>query len=429
VLAVTHKGKKYDGALTPAAASYLKVTEGDKLSFTMVFSDPDKDTLTASVLHTDAGGKSVGGTSFKDASGKVLKQAGDTFAGGIGSATYNWEVSQTAAKASPYELKLRVKDGEFTQEVRYVITLTAVNNAPTAPVPNAPTHKAIVATNAPSLEVLNSTDIDGDVLTYEFELYQGSSSGKPVQVKTVTEGTGGKTTLALTGLKENSWFFFRARANDGNATAGYSPWSSFSAFFVDSQNDPPTAPLLVKPADKSTLYSQNPTLSAVNPTDPDEFGNLTIFFQLAEDVGFTTGLFTSPGGVPMNQKGLSTGYKLPMWLKLAKTYYVRAYALDSKGLKGPFSNINEFKLFAKPDMGVPDASTTPDGSGTPDMPGSGGDNGLDKGNGGADGGGTPTTPGGDGDGCDCRMSDGDNSPAHLLWFLVAALLIRRRRRE
>ena len=430
VLAVTHQGKAYDGALTPATANYLKVSEGDKLSFLMVFSDPDKDTLTASVLHTDAGGKSVGGTVFKDASGKVLKQAGDTFAGGVGSATYSWEVGQTAAKASPYELKLRVKDGEFTQEVRYVITLTAVNNAPTAPVPNAPTHKSIVASNAPSLEVLNSTDIDGDTLTYEFELYQGSSAGKPVQVKTVTEGKGGKTTLALTGLKENTWFFFRARANDGNTTAGYSPWSSFSAFFVDSANDPPTAPLLVKPADKSTLYSQNPTLSAVNPTDPDEFGNLTIFFQLAEDVGFTTGLFTSPGGVPMNQKGLSTGYKLPMWLKLAKTYYVRAYALDSKGLKGPYSNINEFKLYAAPDMGVADASTTPDGSGTTDVGGGGeAGTGLDKGSSGADSGGTPTDPGDDDTGCDCRVSDDGRDVTGLVWLLTAGVFLYRRRKR
>jgi len=428
-LAVTHKGKSYAGALTPATANYLKVTEGEKLSFAMVFSDPDKDTLTASVSLADAGGKSVGGTSFKDASGKVLKQAGDTFAGGIGSASFNWEVGQTAAKASPYELKLRVKDAEFTQEVRYVITLKAVNNAPTAPVPNAPTHKAIVATNAPSLEVLNSTDIDGDTLTYEFELYQGTSTGKPIQVKTVTEGKGGKTTLALTGLKENSWFFFRARANDGNATAGYSPWSSFSAFFVDSKNDPPTAPLLVKPADKSTLYSQNPTLSAVNPTDPDEFGNLTIFFQLAEDVGFTTGLFTSPGGVPMNQKGLSTGYKLPMWLKLAKTYYVRAYALDSKGLKGPYSNINEFKLYAKPDIGVPDASVTPDGNGALDV-GSGGEGGLlDNGQSGADKGGTPTDPGGDDTGCDCKMSDRGDDLTGLVWLLAVGVFLCRRRKR
>ena len=426
VLAVTHSGTKYDGALSPATANYLKVKEGDKLRFSMVFSDPDKDTLTASISHTDAGGKTPAGTSFKDTTGKVLKPAGDTFAGGIGGAVFDWEVSQTAAKVSPYELKLRVKDGEFMQEVRFVITLTTVNNAPTTPVPNAPTHKSIVASNAPTLEVLNSTDIDGDPLTYEFELYQGSTTGTPLQVKTVTEGTGGKTTLALTGLKENNWFFWKARANDGNTNAGYSLWSAFSAFFVDTKNDPPTAPLLVKPADKSTIYAQNPTLSAKNPTDADEFGNLTIFFQVAEDLGFTIGTFTSPGGVPMNQKGLSTGYTLPMWLKWDKTYYVRAYAQDSKKLQGPYSNINEFKLGKNPnpDLGVVDAAL-PDGD-TPDTGGSTGEAGLDKGQG-TDS--VVTPPNIDDTGCNCKVADEGTSPASLLWLLAAAALLLRRRRR
>ena len=431
VLSVTHSGTKYDGALTPASANYLKVKEGDKLQFSMIFSDPDKDTLTASVLHTDAGGKTPAGTSFKDATGKVLKPAGDTFAGGVGSASFDWEVSQTAAKASPYELKLRVKDGEFTQEVRFVISLTAVNNAPTAPVPNAPAHKSISLSSSPTLEVLNSTDVDGDQLTYEFELYQDNSTGKPMQVKTVTEGTGGKTTLALTGLKENKWFFWRARANDGNASAGYSTWSAFSAFFVDTKNDPPTAPLLVKPADKSILTAQNPTLSVKNPADEDEFGILMIYFQVAEDLGFTTGLFTSPGGVKMNTMGLTTGYTLPMWLKYNKTYYVRAYATDSKGLQGPYSNINEFQLFKNTtpdagDLGVGDGSV--DGSGKLDTSGSGNEAGAgaDVGSG-TDAGTTP--PGGDDPGCNCELASDGTNPANLLWLLAAALFLWRRRRQ
>ncbi len=429
-LTVTMAGKKYEGATNPATANYVSVKDGEKVAFTATFTDPDKDTLSAILSHVDSGGATVPGTTFTDVTGKAISPAGTTFAGGSGSVNFGWEVSQTAAKKSPYELKLQVKDKEYIMEVSFVITVIGVNNPPTTPVPLAPLHKAIETKNTPTLEVKNSTDVDGDLLKYEFEVYQGSWVGKPIQVKTVAEATGGKTSLTLTTLKENSWFFWRARADDGQTSSNYSPWSSFSAFFVDTANDAPTAPLMEKPADKSTVLMQNPVLSAKNPTDPDEFGTLMIFFQIADDIGFTKNTFTSPGGVPVNTKGLSTSYKLPKWLNWGQTYYVRAYAKDSLGLQGPYSNINEFKTAANPnpDLGPPDASPpdagVPDngGSSNQDTGGAGGDTG---GSGSADGGGTG---GGDETGCNCRASgDAPAAPAGLMLLLALALFLRRRR--
>ena len=171
-------------------------------------------------------------------------------------------------------------------------------------------------------------------------------------------------------------------------------------------------------------------LDPKNPTAPDEFGTLMIFFQIADDIGFTKNTFTSPGGVPVNTKGLSTSYKLPKWLNWGQTYYVRAYAKDSLGLQGPYSNINEFKTAANPnpDLGPPDASPpdagVPDngGSSNQDTGGAGGDTG---GSGSADGGGTG---GGDETGCNCRASgDAPAAPAGLMLLLALALFLRRRR--
>src|SRR5206468_1855762 len=78
-------------------------------------------------------------------------------------------------------------------------------------------------------------------------------AGTAAQAAWITPPDGGAFDAGVSwqaaAVPENTHVRWRARAFDGNATNGYSPWSNFFNFVVSTVNDPPTAPVITKPAD------------------------------------------------------------------------------------------------------------------------------------------------------------------------------------
>jgi hypothetical protein len=181
------------------------------------------------------------------------------------------------------------------------------------------------------------------VLTYDFELYYGGTSGAPAAVApAIPEGAAGTTTYtaSLPISTEDVWVYWRARANDG--VGGVSTWSPFSRFFVDTQNDAPAAADLLKPLEGDLVVVRRPALESSNPPDP-EGDAIRIVFEVATDGAFTDVVLTSPP-VDANTLAGTTTWVVTQDLAWGAEYYARAHAIDAAGLAGPTGIVHRFQL-------------------------------------------------------------------------------------
>ncbi|MEW6054879.1 MAG: CARDB domain-containing protein [Nitrospirota bacterium] len=236
-----------------------------------------------------------------------------------GTGTTTWHVAGLTDNARHY-VRAKATDGLAESpwsEVTAFFVNTA-NDAPTTPVLANPSDGAGVNVFTPTLSVHNAADIDGDVLTYEFELYDHSmnlvsSAANIGETQDITSWT-----VPVT-LTENQTYTWRARAFDGEL---HSAWMSSAFFMVNTANDAPTAPLLNAPHEGSSIDTLNPTLSIRNATDPDS-DTLTYDFEV-----YRSGtLIQSIAGVPQHISGI-TSITLTAALADNTSYQWRARAFD-----------------------------------------------------------------------------------------------------
>lgn len=201
-------------------------------------------------------------------------------------------------------------------------TYFRVEGAPSAPSLDSPKQGIDVETLTPSLIINNASDPNSDTLTYEFEIYSDSGLANLVfSAGTISEGTGTTTWQVPSDLQENNIYYWRARAYDGIL---YGDWMLPTSFRVNVANDPPTAPTLSAPADKSEVTTFTPVLAVNNATDPDS-ANLTYNFDLALDKDFTQ-IVASAMGIAEGTG--TTSWQLPVTLTENTCYYWRAQADD-----------------------------------------------------------------------------------------------------
>jgi hypothetical protein len=92
----------------------------------------------------------------------------------------------------------------------------------------------------PTLSVNNAADPDGDPLTYTFELYADAGLTTLVASASAIVQTPSTTGWPVpVTLSDNTHYWWRARASDPYDTG---PWMTPASFFVNTVNDPPTAP-------------------------------------------------------------------------------------------------------------------------------------------------------------------------------------------
>lgn len=183
--------------------------------------------------------------------------------------TTSWQVSVPLLDNTLYYWRARVLSGPVPSGWSYGrFFRNSANDAPTAPVHSSPRAGSVVTVAQPFLAVTNSTDLDGDPLTYGFELRRGTSTGSPIgSAFDVIPGASGTTQwMVQTPLQEDTEYWWRAFASDDEGATTFSEWSSF---FVNLGNNPPTAPVPVAPAGGSKTPTKQPTLIASASSDPD----------------------------------------------------------------------------------------------------------------------------------------------------------------
>lgn len=321
------------GSATPAPPATISVNEGGLVTVAVSFSDPESNPLMASWDLRDSQNVSLSAGSFNAASGAGMVP---------------FAPSQRGARRSPYTLTLTVADAEFTITKQVLIAVSAVNVPPSVPVQVAPDAGAIVMTSRPSLSCREATDEDVNPLLYEFQvawtdggtvLTSGSVQGNDAGIDP-DGGVFGLISFTTLSLPENARLQWKVRAFDGDQLSGYSPWSPELPFVVDVTNEPPSAPLLVKPTDGETVMVRRPTLEVVRPTDPEGDG-ISYIFEVSRNANFAQVVVLS-APVPETPGATNTMWTVTQDLDWGTQYFARATAVDTRGARSQPGNANAF---------------------------------------------------------------------------------------
>ncbi len=198
-------------------------------------------------------------------------------------------------------------------------------NAPSVPKILAPSDGREVAELSPVFTIGNSTDPDGDIVTYDFEIFSDSQMAFPVESRDGIAENPSETSWSVSEpLSDNSRYFWRVRATDGT---GFSVWA-YGSFFVNTQNDPPGNFFVSEPADGADVDTPTPALVVTNSVDADE-DQVVYIFEIFLDADLANTVAVSDG-IPAGENGV-TSWTVAEHLSDNTFYYWRATALDEHG--------------------------------------------------------------------------------------------------
>lgn len=150
----------------------------------------------------------------------------------------------------------------------------------------------------------------------------------------------GTATWEVTGLLENTRYYWRAKAADSTAQ---SRWIN-ATFLVNRENEAPSAPVVENPGGQSWVATAVPTLSIRPIQDPDGDSIFTHFAIFNDANGPNTPL--------MQTKVAGTQWVIDPPLDDKENYYWMAWIEDEHGSIGPMTTLNMFYLI---DNGINDA--------------------------------------------------------------------------
>ena len=258
----------------PAAVDdTAKTNDGDSVSISVLKNDTDVDAVTGlndDKRHSLADIRSITGVS-KPASGTavisgktIVYTAGATF---TGTDTFTYTISDGHG-------------GSATATVR--VTVLSANDPPDTPVVHTPAGGEVVGGNSVIAVTWTGSDIDGDVLSYTLEYYNGAAWH-----------------IVATGLSDTKYDFripaaqesttnlrFRVKANDGEFTSGY----GYSGNVTVDKDAPVNIVVAMRKADGSAYTAgswtnQSVTVTATDITDISKVG----FSYALEDMDFAAG--------------------------------------------------------------------------------------------------------------------------------------------
>lgn len=201
--------------------------------------------------------------------------------------------------------------------------VNTINETPVIPNLSAPPDGSEVTTTRPVLEVTNAANPDGDMLTYEFEVYDDKDHWKAGIYGVLEEADGTTAWRVNRKLKHHHTYWWRVRARDSEGQP--SGWSDRFAFEVDTRNDAPSAPVIVNPQDGGEVTTPEPVLEVVNADDEDR-DTLTYWFEIDKKTTFDS-LALRQSEEIAEGAGHTTVWQSPE-LADNSTYYWRVRAFD-----------------------------------------------------------------------------------------------------
>lgn len=180
-----------------------------------------------------------------------------------------WQVPETLQDNTWYYWRTRATDGNGYTPWVYGRFFVNTTNDPPSPFPlNNPSDNTEVSTLTPILEISNSTDMDGDAITYSFEVYADPEMTDIITAAYEIAAEPDNTTqwTVDTILDDNTWYYWRAIATDEHGA-----WTEtvLQAFFVNTANDSPEAPVIVSPVIDSEIQTVSVSLKITNSLDRD----------------------------------------------------------------------------------------------------------------------------------------------------------------
>jgi PKD repeat protein len=226
-------------------------------------------------------------------------------------------------------------------------------DGPSVPVVLSPLDGEEVSASPVELVVDNALSPTLESLLYDFEVYDEedlSESSLVAVTDDLPEGDGSTSFLLDSVLQENTWYFWRAAAQDPY-TAG--DWTAPQAFFFNTVNEAPGTPGLRSPLDGITVADLTPTLELDEASDPDEDA-LTYSFELEDLYGAVVG---SADGVEGD--GEIARWTTELELTDDTTFCWTARATDEHGESGPESTAACFTVDTSNETPLPPTITDP----------------------------------------------------------------------
>lgn len=282
---------------------------------------------------------------YGDVGGAPIAGASDVAEGDAG--TTDWFVDIPLNENTWYSWNSVVTDehGATATTETAAFFVNTVNDAPTAPAIISPIANSELTMTETSLLVANASDPDSSSLSYTFEIDTAETfdSANLVRHPGVPEGPD-STEWYVSGLSDNTWYYWRAKSSDGMAE---SEWNS-SRFFVNTANDAPSIPVPENPGDGGWAGTLSPSLS-VYPSQDVDFDTLSYEFEVfAADRRKRVAELVASGNSETTSWQIEQPLMYPGW------YYWRAQAVDEHGATSGWS---EAVLFFADSDGVNDAPT------------------------------------------------------------------------
>ncbi|MFZ2633053.1 MAG: LamG-like jellyroll fold domain-containing protein [Desulfosalsimonadaceae bacterium] len=202
---------------------------------------------------------------------------------------------------------------------------------PSVPAIFSPAENTDVTVLTPELVIENSSDPNGDSLTYEFEVFSDPDLVDRVAYESNVAETPNTTLWGiLNSLQDNKQYYWRVRAFDG---AAYSLWA-YGSFFVNTGNNAPSAFQISSPADNRQVDTLAPYFEVTNSKDVDR-DTITYSFKVYSDSAMTD-LVASASGITEESDG-ATGWTVSPPLNNETQYFWKVIAEDEHGAQNETS--------------------------------------------------------------------------------------------
>ena len=244
--------------------------------------------------------------------------------------TTNWMVDSSLTDNIWYFWRAVAIDEQGAQTETSVgsFLVNTADSVPGAPQPISPAVNSNVAIRQLDLVVTNSPA--ADPLSYYFELDKADTFDSPAKLASdqIVGGTG-TTAWHVSGLADNTWYFWRVKTSNGSAESG---WVQ-SAFFVNTANEVPLSLTLKNPGKRAWVSTLTPLLE-VNPCIDPEADTLSYRFEIYGDEALTA----------LIHQGVSATaqWMMPSQLADKTRYFWRAQAEDAHGLTSGWMDTASF---------------------------------------------------------------------------------------
>jgi len=200
--------------------------------------------------------------------------------------------------------------------------LPGVDIQPPKPIEPAMSAQIAIDQQPIQLTVENATTTGVRPLSYILEMSSDASFGSQVFSQTgIQPGANGKTSFRIPGnLSAERTYYWRAKADDGANSSGYSAIANFRVYTpVIIQ-----APVLQDPPDNTTIQTQRPTFTVQNSQKTGPAGQMQYLFEVGTDVALANRIVS----IVMNETPNTTSYTVPVDLTASTRYFWRVKAID-----------------------------------------------------------------------------------------------------